>query len=73
MELGSLHKERRKAFEKIVVEKKMVVRAYNKRVKNKSFQEGEMVWKASLPMHLLTTLTLVCKCRLTYAFSNKVL
>ncbi|CAL2270038.1 unnamed protein product [Prunus armeniaca] len=27
-----------------------VSRAYNKRVKNKSFEEGEIVWKAVLPL-----------------------
>ncbi|CAL2246874.1 unnamed protein product [Prunus armeniaca] len=31
-------------------EKQAVSRAYNKRVKNKSFEEGEIVWKAVLPL-----------------------
>ena len=29
-------------------DKKKVARAYNKRVKRKSFEEGELVWKAVL-------------------------
>ncbi|CAL2229376.1 unnamed protein product [Prunus armeniaca] len=34
---------------KLLAGKQAVSRAYNKRVKNKSFEEGEIVWKAVLP------------------------
>ncbi|CAL2229872.1 unnamed protein product [Prunus armeniaca] len=35
---------------KLLAGKQTVSRAYNKRVKNKSFEEGEIVWKAVLPL-----------------------
>ncbi|CAL8999984.1 unnamed protein product [Prunus brigantina] len=35
---------------KLLAGKQAVSRAYNKRVKNKSFEEGEIVWKAVLPL-----------------------
>ncbi|XP_016651491.1 PREDICTED: uncharacterized protein LOC107881670 [Prunus mume] len=35
---------------KLLAGKQAVSRAYNKRVKNKNFEEGEIVWKAVLPL-----------------------
>ncbi|CAL2256810.1 unnamed protein product [Prunus armeniaca] len=35
---------------KLLAGKQAVSRAYNRRVKNKSFEEGEIVWKAVLPL-----------------------
>ena len=34
----------------IMIQKNKVVRAYNKRVRRKSFEEGELVWKVVLPI-----------------------
>lgn len=48
IKLANLDEERIIAFGKTVVKKKSVARAYNKRVKKKSFQEEEMVWKIVL-------------------------
>lgn len=50
VESESLEEEHMRAFDKIVVKKKKVVKAYNKRIKKKSFQEVEVVWKAVLPI-----------------------
>ncbi|KAM1610002.1 hypothetical protein FF1_022098 [Malus domestica] len=41
---------RNEALNKIQEGKKVVARAYNKRVKLKSFEEGELVWKTVLPL-----------------------
>ncbi|CAL9012723.1 unnamed protein product [Prunus brigantina] len=35
---------------KLLAGKQAVLRAYNERVRNKSFEEGEIVWKAVLPL-----------------------
>ena len=39
-----------KALDNIRVQKERVARASNKRVKHKSFEEGELVWKLHLPI-----------------------
>jgi hypothetical protein len=41
---------RLKALEEIEEDKARVARAYNKKVKSKSFQVGELVWKTILPI-----------------------
>ncbi|KAM1083598.1 hypothetical protein ACFX19_022374 [Malus domestica] len=41
---------RNEALNKIQEGKRAVARAYNKRVKLKSFEEGELVWKIVLPL-----------------------
>jgi hypothetical protein len=41
---------RLKALKKIEKNKARVARAYNKKVKSKSFQVGELVWKTILPI-----------------------
>jgi hypothetical protein len=42
--------KRMEALEEIVKDKRRVARAYNKRVKAKSFQVGDLVWKTILPI-----------------------
>jgi hypothetical protein len=42
--------ERIKALGEIERDKLRVARAYNKRVKEKSFQVGDLVWKMILPI-----------------------
>ena len=42
--------KRMKAFKEIEKDKLRVARAYNKKVKNKSFQVGDIVWKTILPL-----------------------
>jgi hypothetical protein len=42
--------KRMRALMKIEKDKARVARAYNKRVRPKSFQDGELVWKAILPL-----------------------
>ena len=39
-----------KALKEIEKDKLRVARAYNKKVKNKSFQVGDLVWKTILPL-----------------------
>jgi hypothetical protein len=41
---------RLKALKEIEKDKARVARAYNKKVKRKSFQVGELVWKTILPI-----------------------
>jgi hypothetical protein len=41
---------RLKAFKEIEKDKARVARVYNKKVKSKSFREGELVWKIILPI-----------------------
>jgi hypothetical protein len=48
--LDEVSDERIKALGEIERDKLRVVRAYNKRVKEKSFQVGELVWKMILPI-----------------------
>jgi hypothetical protein len=48
--IAEAHESRLRALEKIEKEKLRVCKAYNKRVKAKSFQVGELVWKMILPI-----------------------
>ena len=50
MELEALDGNRLQALDHILVQKNKVARAYNKRVRRKSFEEGEHVWKVMLPI-----------------------
>ncbi|XP_008222755.1 PREDICTED: protein NYNRIN-like [Prunus mume] len=50
LELEGLDTSRIDTLNKLLAGKQAVSRAYNKRVKNKSFEEGEKVWKAILPI-----------------------
>ncbi|WCJ31746.1 hypothetical protein M5689_013207 [Euphorbia peplus] len=52
MELEDLDYERQKAFDCMLVQKKKVVEVYNKKVRRKVFQEGDLVWKLILPIGL---------------------
>ena len=49
MELEHLDQEQMDAFNRMVVQKKKIAKAYNKKVKKKRFQEDELVWKLVLP------------------------
>jgi hypothetical protein len=42
--------ERAKTLVKIEIDKLRIARAYNKKVKKKSFQVGDLVWKTILPI-----------------------
>ena len=42
--------KRMKALKDIENDKLRVARAYNKKVKDKSFQDGDLVWKTILPL-----------------------
>ena len=42
--------KRMKAFKEIEKDKLRVTKAYNKKVKGKSFQVGDLVWKTILPI-----------------------
>jgi hypothetical protein len=48
--LDEVSDERVKALAEIKRDKLRVARAYNKRVKKKSFQVGDLVWKTILPI-----------------------
>ncbi|CAL2256534.1 unnamed protein product [Prunus armeniaca] len=50
LELEGLDAARIDTLNKLLAGKQAVSRAYNKRVRNKSFEEGEIVWKAVLPL-----------------------
>ncbi|XP_034213026.1 uncharacterized protein K02A2.6-like [Prunus dulcis] len=50
LELEGLDESRIDTLNKLLAGKQALSRAYNKRVKNKSFEEGEIVWKAVLPL-----------------------
>ena len=41
---------RLKALKEIEKDKTQVAKAYNKKIKSKSFQVGELVWKTILPI-----------------------
>jgi hypothetical protein len=43
---------RLKVLKKIEKDKARVAKVYNKKVKSKSFQVGELVWKTTLPIGL---------------------
>ncbi|XP_075483761.1 uncharacterized protein LOC142523912 [Primulina tabacum] len=50
MELEELDELRIQAYNAMLLQKQKVARIYNKRVNKKSFHEGEIVWKAILPI-----------------------
>lgn len=50
IELEDLDDIRVQALNSILIQKEKVARNYNKRVKKKSFHEGDLVWKAILPI-----------------------
>ncbi|XP_038693788.1 uncharacterized protein LOC119991515 [Tripterygium wilfordii] len=49
MELEQLDEGRMEALNWMIVQKKKIAKAYNKKVKKKVFYEGQMVWKVILP------------------------
>jgi hypothetical protein len=49
-ELVDLDEERLNALEALTKQKERVSKSYNKKVKSKSFNIGELVWKFILPM-----------------------
>ncbi|WJX12138.1 hypothetical protein P8452_02667 [Trifolium repens] len=49
-ELVDLDEERVKALEMLTQQKERVAKAYNKKVKSKTFSVGNLVWKVILPM-----------------------
>ena len=50
MELEALDGKRLQALDHIIIQKNKVARAYNKRVRRKSFEEGDLIWKVVLPI-----------------------
>ena len=50
--IGEVTDVRLKALKEIEKDKAQVAKAYNKKVKRKSFQVGELVWKTILPIRL---------------------
>ena len=48
MKLEALDRKILQALDHIMIQKKKVARAHNKRVKRKSFEEGKLVWKVVL-------------------------
>jgi hypothetical protein len=48
--IDDIHGNRFKALEEIEKEKIKIAKAYNKRVVEKSFQDGDLVWKTILPL-----------------------
>ena len=50
MELKNIDEERMQALNNLIAQKKKISRIYNKKVKKKSFEEGELVWKVILPV-----------------------
>ncbi|KAI5324806.1 hypothetical protein L3X38_033879 [Prunus dulcis] len=50
LELEGLNTSKIDTLNKLLAGKEVVERAYNKRVKNKSFEEGEIVWRTVLPV-----------------------
>ena len=50
MELENIDEERMQALNNLIALKKKISRIYNKKVKKKSFEEGELVWKVILPV-----------------------
>ncbi|XP_059663462.1 uncharacterized protein LOC132309130 [Cornus florida] len=49
-ELEDLDEVRLSALDHVIAHKKKVMRTYNKKVKAKSFLEGDMVWEVKLPL-----------------------
>ena len=54
MELEALDGKRLQALNHIMIQKKKVARAYNKRVRRNNFEEGELIWKVVLPIDAKT-------------------
>ena len=50
IEPKTLDGKRLQALNHIMIQKTKVVKAYNKRVRRKSFEEGELIWKVVLPV-----------------------
>ena len=50
MKLEAFDGKRLQVLDHIMIQKKKVARAYNKQVRRKSFEEGELVWKVVLPI-----------------------
>ena len=50
MELEGLDGKRLQVLDHIMIQKKKVAKAYNKRVRRKNFEERELVWKVVLPI-----------------------
>ena len=49
-EIEELDEVRLAALDHLQIQKKTIARMYNKRVKHKSFGEGDLVWKVVLPI-----------------------
>ena len=49
LEIENIDEERVKALNNIIVQKKIIAKGYNKKVKHRSFDEGDLVWKTILP------------------------
>lgn len=50
-ELVDLYEERMTALDVLLRQKERVAKAHNKKVKSKSFNNGDLVWKVLLPMN----------------------
>ena len=50
MELEIFDGKKLQALDHIMIQKKRVARAYNKRVIRNNFEEGKLVWKVVLPI-----------------------
>ena len=50
IELEGVDEERMHAFKNLSIQKKKISRIYNKKVKKKNFEEGDLVWKVILPV-----------------------
>ena len=50
MKLESAYDRRMQTFNHMLVQKSKATHTYNKRVKRKSFEEGDLVWKIILPI-----------------------
>ena len=50
LELEALDGKRLQVLDHVIIQKKKVDRAYNKRVRRKIFEEGDLVWKVVLPI-----------------------
>ena len=48
MKLESVNERRVQAFNYMMIQKNKVAQTYNKRIKRKSFEVGELVWKIIL-------------------------
>ena len=50
MELENIDEERVKALNNIMAQKKIVAKAYNRKVKHRTFDKGDLVRKTVLPV-----------------------